>query len=350
MQKKIYIDPGHGDIGGDFGAIGADGTREGDIALAIAEILKGYLIADGYQVFMSREKETSDFPIYSESLGDLPSRVQGANNADCDLFISIHCNAGDGGADGTEIYHCPGSTEGEKLAKAILNEVLYLQGIKKNKYKASNNLFNLWNFPNRGVKEANFYVLTNTSMTAVLCETLFISNSDDLKLLKDREFQLFYASAIESGINEYFNIKPEVTPVTPPPVTPVTSSKYSDLIQKYSKQYSLDAKFVDAIIQQESGYKPEAVSIHNAKGLMQLLPDTFKECLKDLKLPENSDPFNPEININCGCYHFAYLKSLFNITKEDNSRATKLLIACAYNEGQNTDGMIYAREVIGRVK
>jgi len=33
-MKKIFIDPGHGDIGKDFGAIGKDGTREADIALS----------------------------------------------------------------------------------------------------------------------------------------------------------------------------------------------------------------------------------------------------------------------------------------------------------------------------
>ncbi len=346
MKKKIYIDPGHGDIGKDFGAIGSDGTREADIALTIAVLAKKNLETNGYEVFLSRQGDMTSFPISSSKLGDLPSRTQDANKKECDLFISIHCNANDNAsASGTEIYHCPDSAGGKKLAKAILNEVLYLQKIKKGKYKTDKTLLNLWDFTNRGVKEADYYVLINTDMTAVLCETLFMSNPDDLKLLKTLEFQAAYAQAITSGVNKYFNVKP-----TEKPVATGVAGKYSDLIKKYSKQYSLDEKFVDAIIQQESSYDPKAVSIHNAKGLMQLLPGTFAGCLKTLKLPENSDPFNPEINIQCGCYHLSYLKSLFGISKEDNSRSTQLLIACAYNQGQNTIGMIYAREVIGRIK
>jgi len=342
-MKKIYIDPGHGDQGKDFGAIGSDGTREGDIALDIAEMTKEYL-EENYQVFLSRQGDMTSFPISNNDLGDLPSRVQDANKKECDLFISIHCNGNDNtSASGTEIYHCPGSTEGEKLARAILNEVLYLQKVKKGRYKNDKNLSNLWDFTNRGIKEADYYVLTNTDMTAVLCETLFMSNKEDLKLLKNSEFQAMYAFAIAMGVNKYFDVKPAEQPVS-------ATGKNSDLIKKYSKKYSLDEKFIDAIIQQESSYNPKAVSIHNAKGLMQLLPETFKGCLKALKLPESSDPFSPEINIQCGCYHLSYLKSLFGIPKEDNSLPTELLIACAYNEGQNTDGMIYAREVTGRMK
>jgi soluble lytic murein transglycosylase-like protein len=105
-----------------------------------------------------------------------------------------------------------------------------------------------------------------------------------LKLLKTSEFQTAYAQAIASGVNKYFNVKPTGQPVS-------ITGKYSDLIKKYSKQYSLDEKFVDAIVQQESSYNPKAVSKSNAKGLMQLLPETFKGCLKAIKLPENSDPF-----------------------------------------------------------
>ncbi len=344
-MEKIFIDPGHGDIGKDFGAIGKDGTREADIALSIGKTAKTLLEKDGYKVYMSREKEMSGNPLYSQSLGDLPYRTKAANDAGCDLFISIHCNASSNSAgNGTEIYHCPGSTEGKKLAKAILNEVLYLQKVKKEKHKTDKALLKLWDFTNRGVKEGNYYVLTDTDMPAVLCETLFMSNPDDLKLLKTSEFQTAYAQAITSGVNKYFNVKPVEKPAA------TVTGKYSDLIKKYSKHYSLDEKFIDVIIQQESSYNPKAVSIHNAKGLMQLLPETFKGCLKALKLPENSDPFNPEINIQCGCYHLSYLKSIFSISKGDNSRSTQLLIACAYNEGQNTDGMKYAREVIGRMK
>ena len=67
IMKKIFIDPGHGDQGGDFGAIALDGTREADITLDIAQILKK-LLSKKYQVYLSRERKMSDFPIYNNNL------------------------------------------------------------------------------------------------------------------------------------------------------------------------------------------------------------------------------------------------------------------------------------------
>jgi len=137
-MKRIFIDPGHGDQGGDFGAIGKDGTREADIVLEIAKITKEYLQEKGHTVLLSRDKKTSTYPIYNESLGDLPYRTDRANYFKCDLFASIHCNAaGSSEANGTEIFYA--STQGQKLAKCILNEVLYLQKQKKKRYASDKN-------------------------------------------------------------------------------------------------------------------------------------------------------------------------------------------------------------------
>jgi len=203
VMKKIFIDPGHGDQGGDYGAIAKDGTRESDIALKIADITGEYLKEKDYKVHLSRDKKTSTYPIYSDSLGDLPYRAEKANDLKCDLFISIHCNsASNQEAYGTEIFYS--SSNGKKLSKCILNEVLYLQKQKLKKYKADKRKSYIWNFPNRGIKKGNFYVLTATDMPAVLIETLFLSNPEDLELLKNREFQTFYAFAIANGIEKYF--------------------------------------------------------------------------------------------------------------------------------------------------
>lgn len=205
MKRVIYIDPGHGDIGGDFGAVGGDGTREADITLAIAQATKNELIKRKYEVHLSRNSETTSFPIYSESLGDLPFRVEEANKTDAELFISIHCNASESSsASGTEIFYFPGSASGKITAKCILNEVLYLQKIKKAKAKTDKHMLNLWDFTNRGLSEWNFYVLSQTAMPAVLIETLFLSNSEDLELLKTKEFQKFYALAIANGIDRLY--------------------------------------------------------------------------------------------------------------------------------------------------
>jgi N-acetylmuramoyl-L-alanine amidase len=202
MNKRIFIDPGHGDTGKDFGAIAKDGTREADIVLEIAKITKEYLKKKGYDVYLSREKETSIYPIYNNDLGDLPYRTDRANYLKANLFVSIHCNAVvSPEANGTEIFYA--SSQGQRLAKCILNEVLYLQKQKKKRYISDKNKVNLWNFSNRGVKKDSLYVLNNTDMPAVLVETLFLSNPEDLELLKSREFQTFYALAIANGIEKY---------------------------------------------------------------------------------------------------------------------------------------------------
>lgn len=202
-MKRIFIDPGHGDQGGDFGAIAKDGTREADIVIEIAKITKEYLKEKGYEVYLSRDKQTSIYPIYSDKLGDLPYRADRANYLKADLFVSIHCNSVvSSEANGTEIFYT--SSQGQKLAKNILNEVLYLQKLKKKRYTADKNKLNLWSFLNRGVKQESFYVLNNTDMPAVLIETLFLSNPEDLTLLKSKEFQVYYAMAIANGIEKYF--------------------------------------------------------------------------------------------------------------------------------------------------
>lgn len=79
------------------------------------------------------------------------------------------------------------------------------------------------------------------------------------------------------------------------------------IISEMSEKYNLSEKFIKALIKKESSWNEKAVSKSGAKGLMQLMPITFKECLQKIGLPENSDIFNPRINIECGCF---YLDSL----------------------------------------
>jgi len=200
-MRKIIIDPGHGDAGCDWGAVAKDGTRESDIVLNLAKKLESMLTQKGYNVILTRKSRINNLPITSNKLGDLPARTGIANKEKADLFISLHCNSNTNtSANGTEIYYCSGSKDGKNLAAKILNELLYLQKIK---LKKSNNP-NFWDFINRGKKEATFYVLSETNMPAVLVETLFLSNKDDLTNLKSEEFLTTYATAITNGINMYF--------------------------------------------------------------------------------------------------------------------------------------------------
>jgi len=132
-----------------------------------------------------------------------------------------------------------------------------------------------------------------------------------------------------------------------------TDPKFKDLVAKYAKEFDLREDFIHSIILQESSYNPKAVSSSNAKGLMQLLPATFADCLKALGLPPTSDPFSPEINIRCGCYYFSWLwKNL------KNTKSTLWLLSKAYNDGPGTVRGFdptdlkseYADKVLSRIK
>ncbi len=104
----------------------------------------------------------------------------------------------------------------------------------------------------------------------------------------------------------------------PPPCDPIAEDTATPLIESAAKANELPVKLVRAVIEQESGFRPCAVSPKGAQGLMQLMPDTAAE----LKV---KDVFDPAENIAAGV---KYLKQLLDKYKGDN----KLALA-AYNAG-----------------
>lgn len=171
---RIFINPGHG--GDDCGAVG-NGLKERDVALSIGKRVEQYLHAVGYNVKLFQ-------------YDGLQGICNDANNFKADLFISIHCNAAKGTAKGAETYWSGFSESSHRLATKI--QLQLVGSLPLN---------------NRGVKSANFFVLKNTDMPAVLVETAFIDNPDDANLLRNREDD--FARAIARGVTDYFaNDKP----------------------------------------------------------------------------------------------------------------------------------------------
>lgn len=175
---KVVIDPGHsGPV--EPGAC-ARGVRECDVVLAIAKLLAEQLYEQGYEALLTRNGNI-------ESDG-LLFRSELANANQADLFISIHANsATNHAAHGTEVYHYPGSEQGQRLARLIQSQLVA-------ELKTAD----------RGVKEANFRVLRETECPAVLVEVAFISNEKNRELLTRYICQLGAAIAIAGGINRYF--------------------------------------------------------------------------------------------------------------------------------------------------
>ena len=105
------------------------------------------------------------------------------------MFISIHCNACNGTANGTEVWHFYGSSAGEKLAQCIQNQIVDALGTV-----------------DRGVKGAKpgvngLDVLSNTDAVAVLVELAFIDHAGDAQLLRSRQDE--FARAIARGVTDY---------------------------------------------------------------------------------------------------------------------------------------------------
>ena len=100
---------------------------------------------------------------------------------------------------------------------------------------------------------------------------------------------------------------------------------YRELIEYYAYANGVDPAYVAAIIKRESDYDPGAISRVNAKGLMQIMPDTGEWLARKVKATDYN-LFDPETSIKMGCWYLGYLSGLFD--------GDPILVACAYHAGQ----------------
>ncbi|WP_252312088.1 N-acetylmuramoyl-L-alanine amidase [Sinobaca sp. H24] len=176
--KVISIDAGHG--GNDPGAV-ANGLQEKELNLDVALRVEKRLKDLGATVIMTRKTDT---------FIELGQRARIANDAKASSFISIHGNAFNASANGTETFHHPTSTEGRKLATALQTE-----------------LIEELSTTNRGVKNNDFAVLRLTNMPAALVELGFLTNTAEAQKLKSNEFREKSAIAIVNGLETYYGSK-----------------------------------------------------------------------------------------------------------------------------------------------
>lgn len=102
---------------------------------------------------------------------------------------------------------------------------------------------------------------------------------------------------------------------------------YNYLVREYSKRYEVDNELVFSVIKAESNFDKNATSKKGAIGLMQIMPQTGKWVAENIGM-ENYSPdllYEPEINIEIGCYYLSYLIDLY-----ENDTICAL---CAYNAG-----------------
>lgn len=172
----VVLDPGHG--GADPGAVGIGGLQEKQVIFPIALRVRQLLEAQGITVVMTREDDRTL---------DLQPRVDIAERADADLFVSIHANAislSRPDVNGLESYYS--SETGRRLAATIHASMLAATGMN-----------------DRGVKQAGFFVIRRTSMPATLLELGFVTGAQDAPRLRDPAWRETMANAIARGILQY---------------------------------------------------------------------------------------------------------------------------------------------------
>ncbi len=187
-DKIVVLDAGHGGI--DPGA-SAGGYNEKDINFTILNLYtKEYFKNSDIKIYFTRIEDVKI---------DLYERADFASRVEADLFISLHMNAvSSTSVNGTSVYYSllntstmRGGLNGKLMASTLTNNLSKALGTK-----------------NRGVATANFVVIRETRMPAVLIELAFITNADDRKIITTEATQRKAAKTIFDTVVGFFKDYP----------------------------------------------------------------------------------------------------------------------------------------------
>ncbi|WP_035426174.1 N-acetylmuramoyl-L-alanine amidase family protein [Asticcacaulis sp. AC460] len=216
-KKVIVIDAGHG--GKDPGALGGN-SYEKDVNLAAAKALKASLEKTGrYTVIMTRE---------TDAFVDLPARVRIARNANADLFISLHSDAGGSGdTRGASIYTLSDSGTERAAKKALVKGDWSLPDMPQSDAVVSRILIDLTQRATKNrsatfaqlvmdhisastpllktnLRQAGLFVLLAPDVPAVLLEMGFVNNKEDEAMLSDPRHREVMMGQVARAIDVYF--------------------------------------------------------------------------------------------------------------------------------------------------
>jgi N-acetylmuramoyl-L-alanine amidase len=219
--RLIVLDAGHG--GDDPGAMGPTGLQEKELVLDITRRVARLVDEKlGIKVLLSRD---------GDHFVPLRDRTSFANRNRADLFVSIHANAHrQTGSAGVETFFLSSeATDNEArqvaaqensvaelepatprvradFVKAILWDLAQSEFQMESSRLAEivqDSMTQALRIPNRGVKQAGFYVLGGAAMPAVLIEVGFVTNPREEKRLRDTKYRDEIARAILAGLAEY---------------------------------------------------------------------------------------------------------------------------------------------------
>lgn len=173
--KIVVIDPGHG--GHDPGA-SEDDLIEKEIALRLGKMIANRL-KTRYEVDVRMTRDTDCYV-------ELSNRAAFANQLGADYFVSVHHNRA--GGSGFESFVYPGTQDGitGKMQQAVHEQIM--------------SFMHAYHIQERGRKTANFTVLRETKMPAILLEFLFVDHDEDAKWLRKEFFLQGTADATVKGI------------------------------------------------------------------------------------------------------------------------------------------------------
>jgi N-acetylmuramoyl-L-alanine amidase/putative methionine-R-sulfoxide reductase with GAF domain len=216
-KMRVVVDAGHG--GWDLGTVGRRGLLEKDLVLEIAQRLAKLLESRlGTEVILTRS---------DDNYIPLDERAEIANQSQADLFVSVHANYSDlPSARGVETYYTnffavPGSKEAEArdngsraataAPAATLSPAELHDRIEQSRRLAASVQRSLYatlssenpGLRDRGVKEASYVVLTETSMPGILAEVSFVSSPTDEQKLRNDGYREQIAEALYKGIARY---------------------------------------------------------------------------------------------------------------------------------------------------
>lgn len=238
---KISFDAGHGGFGVTPGKRTPDGSMyEWDFNGAVVKHIQEEL-ANYENVAVLRVDDPTgktDVPLQKRS-----DRV---NAWGSNVHISVHANAsGDKWSDahGIETFvYLNRTKDSVELATKVQNELIKATGLT-----------------DRGVKTADFHIIRETKMTAILCECGFMSNHKEAALLKFDDYRKKVALAIVAGLAKQYGLKKKVVPKT---VTkPKEQAKKDGKLHKVQVGAYLDPKNAEKLAAElkKKGYKPVIV-------------------------------------------------------------------------------------------
>lgn len=191
LEPIIIIDAGHG--GFDAGASASDGTLEKNINLEIATALKDVLCLYGYKTILTRETDCAlsiDKNSKTTKKLDLEARVEYTKKYTNSIFVSIHQNKFEmPSVHGFQTFYSKNHQNSKLLAECI-------QGSAKKLAQPDNE---------RPVKvdARKVYIMENITVPAVIVECGFLSNPDELQLLKSSSYRMLLAYSVADGILAY---------------------------------------------------------------------------------------------------------------------------------------------------